>query len=48
MQIRGTFAPAIAAGHEVVALVRDKKRAMALSGAILIEGEARSRAALAG
>jgi len=25
MQIRGTFAPGIAAGHEVAALVRDKK-----------------------
>jgi uncharacterized protein YbjT (DUF2867 family) len=38
---------AIAAGHQVVALVRNKAKAASLSGATLIEGDARSSAALA-
>jgi putative NADH-flavin reductase len=38
---------AIAAGHEVVALVRDKTKATGLTGATLVEGDARDGAALA-
>jgi putative NADH-flavin reductase len=38
---------AVAAGHEVVALVRDKARAGGLSGATLLEGDARDGVALA-
>lgn len=37
---------AIAEGHEVVALVRDKKKAGMLSGATLVEGDARDGVAL--
>lgn len=38
---------AVAAGHEVVALVRDKAIAGRLSGATLVEGDARDGAILA-
>lgn len=38
---------AVAAGHEVVALVRDKAKAGQLTGASLVEGDARSQEALA-
>jgi putative NADH-flavin reductase len=37
---------AVAAGHEVVALVRDKVKAAGLTGATLVEGDARDRGAL--
>ena len=41
------FREAIAAGHEVVALVRNEEKAAALTGATLIQGDARDSAALA-
>ena len=37
---------AVAAGHEVVALVRDKAKAGSLTGATLFKGDARDRASL--